>query len=164
MLIEGARIRYVGGPQGVLRANDCGRLLSISGDGGHVLFSTGKAAGRVQYLPLAQLMAIEAAERSLLADSLDAPPPISVTAVRETVASSGEEGLIHALGEAGVLDDLATIAEEAADFVAGRVRSDPSLAPVMAVLDTEEQDQVVSLASALLLRNAAHYDPDGDDG
>lgn len=157
-MIEGSRVAYTGERQDLLAPGDSGRLLAISGDSAHVLFSSGQVQGAVRYVALGSLVALEEPVRSLIADSLDAPEALSSTAVRETVATSGEQGLLHALGEAGVLDELASIAEEAADFVAGRVRSDPSLAPVMAVLDADERDDLITLTSALLLRNAAHED------
>lgn len=163
MLEEGARVRYEGAPDGLLRRNDMGHLLSISGTGGHVLFSTGQVAGRVQYLPLDKLSKVLPGPRSLLADSLDAPPPLGIEAVREMVSGGGERGLVAALGESGVLDDLAVIAEEAADFVAGRVRSDPSMVPIISMLDAEEEEQVIALTSSLLLRNAAHYKDEDDE-
>lgn len=163
MLIEGAPVTYIGPATEVATPGAAGRLLSVSGDGGHVLFSTGKAAGRVDFVPLVTLSAVVPVEPSLIADALDAPEALSSTAVRQTVATAGEQGLVAALAEAGVLDELASIGEEAADLVSARVRSDPALHPVMAVLDIEEQDQVVALTSALLLRAAANQDGTDDD-
>jgi hypothetical protein len=163
MLSEGGRVSYTGGGDGRLSTGDNGRLLSISGDGGHVLFSTGAVAGTVEYLPLHLLSSMERSARSLLADTLDAPEQLSSTAVRETVVAAGEQGLVAALSEAGVLDELAGIGEEAADFVASRIRSDPAMGPIMAALDTEERDQVVALTASMILVGAAHYSEDGPD-
>lgn len=148
MLSEGARVSYQG---------QDGRLLSISGDGGHVLLTSGRAAGSVEFVALATLAE---AEPSLIADALDAPEALSSVAVRETVASAGEQGLVTALSESGVLDTLAAIGEEAFEFVASRVRVEPVIRPVMAALDTEEQDHFVALTSALILTSAVHQNED----
>jgi len=163
MLTEGARVSYTGESRGRLGTGAEGRLLSISGDSGHVLFSTGKVAGVVEFLPLHLLTAHGQAQPSLIADALDAPEQLSSVAVRETVASSGEQGLVAALSEAGVLDELASIADEAAEMVASRIREDPGMRQIMAALDGEERDQVVSLTTSMILGSAAHYGEGQDE-
>jgi hypothetical protein len=76
------------------------------------------------------------------------------TAAREVFDEAGPAGLLSAMHACGDLVCFASIAEEAVDFVAARLREDPQFAHTLAALDDPDADSLVSLASSVLLRDA----------
>lgn len=148
---EGKRVSYVGepNPQG-LGVADVGKVLSVTGSCSHVLWETGRLAGRVTFEENNDL--VTSASTTARDDSLDGP--LVTIAVRETYDTAGDTGLLNALAEAGHLASMTGYAEEALSLVASRVREDPAFQPVLAELEPDEGAALVNLTSAVLLRDA----------
>lgn len=159
-LREGSHVSYVGDGRNGRALGERGQILAITGRSGHVkwidrsitleelgnlaLLRSGFGAARVA-------VAIEPDDE--LADSLEVGP-IQVAGMRGVYEAEGGEGVLSALASTGQLSGFTSIAEEARLFAEARVRQDPDLARVAAQLDPEEADELVSLATATLLRDA----------
>lgn len=148
---EGARVSYVGLPvQDGLAVADVGKVLSTTGSSSHVMWETGRKAGQVTFEEHEDLVA----QSSVRNDTEMFEGSLVTVAVRDTYDTAGDVGLLNALSEAGHLASMSGYAEEALALVASRVREDPAFAPVLAQLEPEEGAALVSLTSAVLLRDA----------
>ena len=85
-------------------------------------------------------------------DSLDAP--IVTISARDVYDRSGPTGLLNALHVEGHLKFFEPLVQEAIERIASSIRDDPSFRPILAELGREEGDQLVSLATSTLLRDA----------
>lgn len=164
MIVEGMRVAYAG-EDPFQDVGALGKVLSLSGVAAHVLWQSGPKMGAVELLDLnelvehrgqreatqARLSATAFAEEAF-ADTLDMVTPPALQ-VRATYDEEGEEGLLSALSEAGRLAVLAEYAEEAVTLVAARIRQDPEFSAVLAQLDPEEANALVSRAASLVLRD-----------
>lgn len=148
---EGQRVAFCGDPDAGLQPGDRGKVLSSAGQASHVMWATGARAGEILLVGNLDLVASQQAPVSY--DDLDSGSLVSI-AVRDTYDGAGPVGLLNALNEEGHLATFATIAEEAMQAVAKRIRQDPSITEVLAVLDPEEGAEFVSLATSVLLRDA----------
>lgn len=147
---EGQRVAFCGDPQAGLSVDDRGKVLSSSGEASHVLWATGSRAGEVLLVSNLDLV-VAGQARSY--DDLDGGTLVTI-AVRDTFDRTGHVGLLNALNEEGHLATFASIAEEAMQTVASRIRQDPSISEVLANLDPEEGAEFVAFTASVLLRDA----------
>lgn len=157
---DGQQVSYVGptGP-GFPAVGDQGKVLSSSGNSGHVQWATGARRRQVDLVIADDVVEVRRERQAnrveaAFADSLEVGEQDEPLQVRAVLEESGEVGLLNALAASGHLAGLQQIAEEALEFVAARVRQDPHLATVLGHLDQGEGDSLVSLASSVLLRDA----------
>lgn len=156
---DGQRVSYVGLDQDGFTMGDRGQVLTGDGNASHVMWSTGAKAGQVLFMnnediaPAGNRTTAASSEPDGLDDSLEMGS-LGVTAAREWFDFDGEVGVLNAMAERGHLASFGAIAQEARDLVAGRIRNDPSVRAVIAQLDDEEGEAVVSLATVALLRDA----------
>lgn len=152
-------VAYVGLPRvGGLALGDRGRVLAEDGSCVHVRWASGALSGQVTPIDFHDVADQPPARRQasaseMLQDSLSVPA-LTVTGARETYDAEGEAGLLTAMAEAGLLAGLSQAAEEALEAVAARVRTDDAVHAVLASLEPEEADSLVSLAASALLRDA----------
>jgi hypothetical protein len=133
---------------------DEGDVLAVAGRAVHVKWTTGARAGLVSTEHEMDLEPRRAGVRDdHLVDSLELGS-LSVHAAREVYDEQGAAGVLQTMAEQGHLAGLAGLADEALSVVAARVRADPSFRAVTAVLDDDEGEALVRLASAVLLRDA----------
>lgn len=148
-------VSYVGPDVDHLTMGDQGRVLSVSGSIGHVIWQSGDAEGQTtahyeqDLAPVGSRQAVHEA----IEDSLEVGGLVSF-AVRDTFEQAGETGVLNAMAESGHLASFADIAEEAITLVATRIRADASFQAVLADLDPEDAEGVLRLASACLIRDA----------
>lgn len=164
MNLEGRTVSYVGDPRADLAVGDRGRVLSSNGDCCHVMWATGASTGQVSLLPVDEVVVGRRQAASAPTDPLEdslAVPSLSAVAVVETFDAEGPAGLLNALAEAGMLASFAQIAEEAVTHVAARLCQDEEFRAVLGQLDPEDGSELVSLASAVLLRDAFGGETDG---
>ena len=152
---EGARVSYVGefADYG-LAIGDQGRVIASSGAASHVRWASGPCQGQMLLVPNDDL--VEAARTGSLAESVDdslSSGSLVHVAVRDTYDLEGPEGVLAALAEEGHLAALSDLAEEALESVSARLRTDPSMVEVLAALDPEEQDALVTRTAMSLLRD-----------
>jgi hypothetical protein len=152
MLREGSKVSYIGDGRDGRTLGERGTLLVISGAVGHVQWLDGTLTPHYtdDLAPLGRIARIEHDE---LADSLDVGPVVHV-GVRAVYESEGSAGVLNQLSATGALTGFAEIAEEARTLVASRIRSDPGFRAVVAQLDDDEGEDLVALASHVLLRDA----------
>lgn len=157
-LHDGVTVSYVGHSFDGVALGDRGRVLSSSGDHAHVMWSTGARVNQVDLVHEDDLVVAgrKAASHTIEASVDDSlvTAPLTTVAVRAIYDGQGEAGLLNALSEAGLLGGLAQIAEDALMHVASRVREDEEISAVLAQLDSDEAESLVSLASVVLLRDA----------
>lgn len=148
---EGQRVAFVGDPGDGLQVGDRGKVLSCSEASAHVLWTSGAKAGEVLLVGTLDLVANQQAARTY--DDLDSGSLVTI-AVRDVYDGQGHVGLLNALNDEGHLATFASIAEEAMQTVAARIRQDPSIQEVLARLDPEEGAEFVSFTASILLRDA----------
>lgn len=158
---EGQQVTYVGPGTDRLSRGDTGMLMAFAGgEGGHVLWRTGRAEGEATLEYLEDLSTGHTATHDPLEDSLEVGG-LAMQGVRETYATEGEAGVLNVMAEAGHLAAFSDIAEEALSLVASRVRQDPSFREVTGQLDEEAGEALLRLASICLIRDA-FGDPETD--
>lgn len=153
---DGDEVYYSGLERAGALVGDKGKVLATSGLGAHVRWETGARAGSVSLEDQRDLEG-RLSTSALLADSLEYGE-LRVSAARRRFDEDGPDGVLAMLAEAGHLMAFASIAEEALEMVAHRVRHDPSIRAVTASLDDEEGEQVVRAASAALIYDAFSLD------
>lgn len=153
MIPEGSDVRYVGdgvGREAGLALDDRGRVVSSTPTHSHVSWRTGALAGNIALIDNLDLVAVRTV--AMTDDSLDTP--IVAIAARQVYEEGGAKRLLGSLVDGGHTSGFAAIAEEVFSVVASRIRQDPSFRAVLAQLDGESGDDLVSLASISLLRDA----------
>lgn len=160
---EGSNVSYVGSGESGRDLGERGRILAINGRCGHVKWADHSITledlndlGMV-----ATAVEINTAPRDELDDSLEVGS-MPVVGVRGLFDTEGSHGVLSALASVGQLSGFAVIAEEARAFVERQVREDPAFRSATAVFDPEESDELISVATSLLLRDAAGVSADGD--
>lgn len=157
---EGQAVSYVGeGSQGVsLGAH--GRLLAYAtARSAHVQWLDGPLRGEVTVHDVEDELApapqrFQAAlQRDGLEDSLEVGP-ISTTSARNTFDVEGPAGVLTMMASAGRLSNFDSIADDVLLHAEGLIRQEASVREVLAELDDAEGDELVSLASRVLLRDA----------
>lgn len=156
-LREGSRVSYVGDGDDGRALGERGQILAITGRSGHVKWADSTIT-LVDLEDVAPLSSITGAARAVtatddLADSLDVGP-IQAIGMRGLFETVGCNGVLSELTATGQLTGFPTIAEEARLYAEGRVRQDPDLSRVIAQLDPEEGDELISVATLVLLRTA----------
>jgi hypothetical protein len=138
------------------------RVASANGEHGQVLATDSHYAhvqwdnGRVSMHELDELTAVSVSRDEVaasLADSLSVGG-MEVTSARSVYDDSGPAGLLNFLAESGHLGSFTDIAEEALLLISQRVRTDPVLFNATAGLEDEEREDLVRLASVVLIRDA----------
>lgn len=157
---EGQAVSYIGdGTRGVpLGAH--GRLLAYATvRSAHVQWLDGPLRGQVTVHDVDEELApapqrFQAAlQRDGLEDSLEVGP-ISATGTRHTFDVEGPAGVLTMMASAGRLSNFDTIADDVLLHTEGLIRQEASVREVLADLDDAEGDELVSLASRVLLRDA----------
>lgn len=155
---EGQAVSYIG-DDGVLLGTHGRLLVFASRTHGHIQWSDGPRRGQVDMVDLDNVAPAPkryqaALHSDGLEDSLEVGPVSSVTAARQTFDIEGAAGVLTSMASAGRLSSFDSIADEVTLFVEGRIRQDSSVREVLGELDDTEQDELVSLASRVLLRDA----------
>ena len=148
---EGQRVAFCGDPIEGLQPGDLGKVLSKSGEACHVMWSTGARSGSVTLVEGFDVVASGPVTSTY--DGLESGALVHV-AVRDVWDSQGKVALLNALNEEGHLTGFAAIADRAMQAVAAEIRQDPSFKEVLAQLDEDEGSDLVTLATASLLRDA----------
>lgn len=168
-LHEGQRVSYIGDGSDGRLLGDRGQLLVRSGREGHVKWDDGKVTPHE--LEFLAPSAVQATRHQVIArrtamspdgleDSLEVGPPIATVGVRGVYDTEGGVGVLNVMATTGALASFPEIAQEALGFVAHRIWSDPHVQAVTAQLDDDEAQEIVTLASQALLRDA-FGEPDG---
>lgn len=153
---EGARVSFVGtktneGPA----IGDIGTVLADSGEAGHVMWTDGARKGEVDFLSYDDVVAVGKTSRVAapidMSDTLAFGPALPHVAVREVMEESGEAGLLAALADAGHLSGIEAVAETVLEAVAGLIRSDETMASVLAQLDEDEADRFVATTARAMV-------------
>lgn len=164
---EGARVSYVGDGSDGRVLGERGQILSITGRCGHVKWADTSITlvALDDVLPVASttgaVRAAPAPVRDDLDDSLDVGP-VPHLGMRGVYETEGGVGVLNALASSGQLSSFGAIAEEARTFVEQQIRQDPSFCQVTAQLDPDEADELIALASHVLIRDAFGQVTDGD--
>lgn len=149
---EGGKVAYVGDGGDDLAIGDEGKVLSAGTTGSHVMWSTGARQGQVTLTHNADLV-MQGRATAGYEHGFDAG--LVSVAVRDVYATGGAKRLLAALNQEGHLAAMTALAEEALQGLCARIRTDPSMREVLAVLEPDEGAEVVSLAATALLREAA---------
>lgn len=149
---EGQRVSYIGDGSDGRTLGDVGRLLAKAGSIGHVQWGDRTVTPHLLD-DLAPSGARVAQVRDGLEDSLDVGP-VAHTGMRAVWEAEGSAGVLNQLSVTGALTSFAEIAEEVRTLVASRIRQDPGVRAVTAQLDDDEGEELVALASLVLLRDA----------
>lgn len=154
MIPDGARVAYIGPQKGGHEIGDQGTVMRAEATYSHVRWSTGRLANDIEMVRNDDLIVNGSLTNHPLTagDTLDsALVGINVGAV---YSKRGSLGLVNALNEEGHLAAFPSIAEDAIQFVAQRIRQDPSVAEVLGRLDEGEADEFVHTACRVVLRDA----------
>jgi hypothetical protein len=146
---DGQKVSYVGDDEQVA-VGDVGQILTVAGRHSHVVWRSGASSGEVTFTPNADLVVQGAAKD--WDDSLDTP--LVAVSVRDVYDHRGPMALLSALSEDGHLTNFGAISEEALQFVAGKIREDPSMHEVLAQLQPDEAEEVITVATAVVMRDA----------
>lgn len=163
---EGMVVSFIGDGNDELTMGNHGRILAFASDtAGHVQWLDGPLRGSVTLHDLEEDFAPASqryqASRDGLEDSLDVGP-VSHTSARSIYDMEGSIGVLSMLASAGYLTNFEAIADDAQAFVQQRIRQEGSLREAMSQLDDVEADELVSLASRVLLHDAfSSYEVDG---
>lgn len=147
MIVEGGRVSYVGEGEFGLQVGDQGKVLVDDGRACHVLWLTGSCAGKTLFHDYLDLVGEATTEASY-------GEPVVRVAVRDIYDRKGHAGLLAALSEEGVLDVFDSIAAEAIEMVAQRIRGDLAFSEVVAQLGYDDGEEFVDYASRILLSEA----------
>lgn len=156
---DGQTVSYIGPGNGGIDLGDTGKVLSAGATGSHVLWSTGVLTNQIVLVDNLDLAPMgRQASLDGLDDSLDVVDAMSFSAARNAYDLGGEVGVLNQMAEEGLLAAFGSIAEDAYEFIAGRVRQDPSFRAVTSQLDDDEGEALIALASHVLLRDAFGVD------
>lgn len=153
MISEGASVRYIGdgfGREAGLVLDDQGKVVASTPTHSHVSWRTGALSGQVVLISNMDL--VVAREATVTDDALDGK--LVTISARQAYEAGGARRLLSVLSSSGHTTGFASIAEEVFSLVASRIRQDPSFRLVLAELGDDEASDLVSLASASLLRDA----------
>lgn len=153
---EGMRVSYIGDGSDGRILGERGQILAITGRAAHVKW----ADSSITLVDLNDLGKLATPTRTAavtpvddLADSLEVGPVVAV-GMRGVFEAEGSGGVLRALAATGQLSRFASIAEDVRTFTERQVREDPDVRRVTAQLDPEEGDELVSVATLALLRDA----------
>lgn len=158
MIAEGQKVAYAGDDP-MQDVGSVGKVLQMSGhEAAHVHWETGPRTGSVELVDANDLVTsssttaslAQAIEADSFASSVGVADAFSMQ-VRAAFDDGGETSVVTALEESGHLALLAAEAEEAVLMLGARIRMDAQIAPLLATLDIDEQDVVVSKVAVTLL-------------
>lgn len=151
---DGGYCTYAGQDQAV-PAGTMGQVLSCTAAYAHVQWPD----GRVGLYPTDDLHPVEGRSQvtASLDDSLEVGSLESLAGIQEVYEETGGEGLVSRLASSGYLSVYSSVAEEAFDFVTGRLQQDPMLRQLVAAMDPEEADQVFRKVAASLLNESGDF-------
>lgn len=161
-LREGEHVAYAGYERGEGPAiGDPGQVISASDEGCHVAWESGGLTLESYHdvVPSEHQPNGQQRQASLDASPFEQRDLISFSA-RGVYDQTGGVGLINAMAEDGHLSTMAAAAEHAVGYLESKVRDDPSMARVLADLDTDEADAVVALAVRLLVEDVTGREDD----
>jgi hypothetical protein len=155
---EGMVVSFIGDGHDELTLGNHGKILAFASDtAGHVQWLDGPLRGSVTLHDLAADFAPSSqkfeASRDGLEDSLEVGP-VAHTSARSVYDMEGSLGVLSMLASAGYLANFESIADEAQTFVQQRIRQESSLREALSQLDDDEGEELVSLASRVLLHDA----------
>lgn len=153
---DGQRVAYVGDEVDGLEVGVEGKVLSAGATGSHVLISTGRRQGDVALFHNMDLVVTTKAAATY-DNSLDSGGLVT-TAVRCVFDRQGARGVLSSLDNEGHLASMGSLAEDAVQSLSVRVRNDPSMREVLALLEDDEGTELVSLAVTSLLMEACGSD------
>lgn len=140
MFYEGAKVSYVGAPVNGLAIGDRGVVLAVNGEEYGVIWHTGTRRNQVDYIHDLDLVTLAKTQE----------PEEAGISVRAVFDEQGPLGLLGALSDEGL---LATIASDVMSTIEASIRTNPDMQQVLGQLEDHEGDQLVSLASMLLVRD-----------
>lgn len=150
MFSNGQRVAYVGSPSDADPAlGDEGVIVAVGHTASYVKWQTGERAGsfietsHLDIAPMAGRVDVDLMGGGLVSFS-----------VRDMHSSRGTQGLLDALNAEGHLANFEEIAMQSAQVASSLIRSDPSMAEVIAQLDQHDADELVSCAVVALFRDA----------
>ncbi len=146
---EGETVAYIGEPNGVLDVDDRGRVVQASGTGSHVQWTTGPSKGQITLESNLDLVSMRSCGGD---ESLEGP--LVTFAVRDTYDREGTTGLLNALNRDGHLAFFEPLAVEAVEMIRDNIRTDASFRPILSQLSADEAQELVALATSILLRDA----------
>lgn len=149
-LADGQRVAYVGEGEDGLSVDDRGKVLSCGTTGSHVKWLTGARAGQIT---LTANMDIVPVSGRMAYDDLESGSLVTF-AVKDTYEWGGKVALLNALTDEGHCATFESIAEEAIQLVATRLREDPSIKEVLSSLDEDDGSEFVSFTAVAILRDA----------
>lgn len=148
MWVEGARVAFVG-DDGPLPVGTIGTVLADAGSGAHVLWPTG-----IMLMASMDITAVAAtAGHDGLDDSLDVGV-LRVEGVRRIADQQGVAGVLNVMADSGHLANFPQIADEAWNFIQGRIRADAAIRAVAEELPDEDAEALYATATAALIRDA----------
>lgn len=156
---EGQAISFIGDEQAhpPVPLGAHGRLLAFaSHTHGHVQWIDGPRCGQVDVVGLDDVAPAPKryqASRDGLEDSLEVGP-ISATGARDVFDVEGPAGLLTMMASSGRLSGFDSLADDVLTHTEGLIRQEASVRDVLAELDDQDGDELVSLASRVLLRDA----------
>jgi len=146
---EGETVAYIGEPNDALDVDNRGRVIQAAGTGSHVQWSSGPSKGQITLESNLDLVSIRSRGGD---DALDGP--LVTIAVRDTYDREGTTGLLNALNRDGHLAFFEPLAVEAVALVRDSIRNDASFRPILAQLSSTEAQDLISLATSTLIRDA----------
>lgn len=148
---DGQRVSYVGDPSGDLQPGDEGRILSCASTGAHVKWASGDYS--LVPLDLITPLGVGMSVESALDETLDFGG-FTVISARDVFDNEGPDGLLNQMADAGHLASFERYAQDALDGIEASIRRDPSFMAVAAHLEESETEDLVRLASLVLMRDA----------
>ena len=150
MYADGQKVAFSGDPhEGSPDVGDEGVIVAVGHTASHVKWETGQRAGQFIEMSHYDLTVLSAArDHDLMASGL-----VSFS-VRDVCASQGVRGLLARLAQEGHTANFEDIAVQAVQDTGSLIRSAPSMAEVIANLDSHDAEELVSMAAVALLRDA----------
>ena len=146
---EGEKVAFIGEPDEGHDIDDRGVVLQASGDASHVRWLSGPSKGQISLVANFDLVSVRDSGAN---DSLEGP--LVTIAVRDVLDKQGTTGLLNALNRDGHLTFFEPLAREAVAMIEDNIRNDPSFRPILSHLSANEAQDLVSLATSTLLRDA----------
>jgi len=149
---DGSNVFYSGDPRpGAPAYGDEGRVLVADTRAAHVKWTTGSRAGQVDL--------VEQTDLAEVGETISAPAIALHAHLGESLAyceppQRRAHAVLEAMAEAGETDRFGLLAEEAVDWIAGRLRTSGYFRAHMAALASAEADELVTVATRRVLADA----------
>lgn len=150
MIVEGSKVTYAGDDP-FTEVGSVGKVIALSGSAAHVQWASGSIdlVEQHELLPAHQGSMAPTTLAASFDNALDMPG-IGIQ-VRATYDEHGEEGLLNTLAESGHLAVLSEYVDEAVNYLASRIRIDPTFRDVLAVLEPDEASALVGKVASQIL-------------